>query len=281
MKIGITGATGQLGNILVAKLKEKTNQENLVALVRTPAKAAALGIDARAFDYSQPETLTESLKGIDTLMLISGSEVGQRETQHRNVIEAAKTAGVQWIVYTSLLHADESSLSLAEEHLATEAMLKDSGIAYTILRNGWYTENYTGTLKDSVKAGALIGSAGKGKISSASREDYAEAATVVLTTENHAGKVYELSGDTAYTLDDLAAEVSKQTGKDIKYQDLPEEKYAEILASFGLPEGLAAAIAGWDSGAGRNDLYDEGTTLSELIGRPTTPLAAVVKVALQ
>ena len=280
MKIGITGATGQLGNIVVAKLKERTNTENLVALVRTPAKAENLAVSARSFDYSKPETLAENLKGIDTLLLISGSEIGQRETQHKNVIDAAKTAGVQWIVYTSLLHADTSSLSLAQEHLATESMLKNSGITYTILRNGWYTENYTGTLKDSIKAGGLIGSAGAGKIASATREDFAEAAAVVLTTENHANKVYELSGDTAYTLDGLAEEVSKQTGKDIKYQNLTEEKYADILTNIGLPEGLATAIASWDVGASKNDLYDEGNTLSTLLNRPTTPLNKAVEAAL-
>lgn len=280
MKIAITGATGQLGRFAVAKLKERTAAENLVALVRTPSKAVDLGIEAREFDYSKPETLAESLKGIDALLLISSSEVGQRETQHKNVINAAKAVGVKWIVYTSLLHADTSSLSLAPEHLATEAALKSSGIAYTILRNGWYTENYTGSVPGAVQGGAFVGSAGDGKIASATREDLAETAAVVLTGEGHQGKVYELAGDEAYTLTDLAAEISRQTGKNIPYNNLSEADYAAVLITLGFPEGLAQAFAGWDTGASKGDLFDDSKQLSKLLGHPTTSLAVAVKQAL-
>lgn len=196
------------------------------------------------------------------------------------MINAAKAAGVKWIVYTSLLHADTSTLSLASEHLATETALKASGIQHTVLRNGWYTENYTGSAQGAVAAGAFIGSAGDGKISSAARVDFAEAAAVVLTTEGHVGKTYELAGDTAYTLSDLAAEISKQSGKNIPYNNLPETEYANILKSVGVPEGFAAAIAGWDVSASKNDLFDDAGQLSKLIARPTTPLAKVVADAL-
>lgn len=278
MKTGITGATGQLGSIVLEQLKSRTDAANLVALVRSPEKVEA--VEARAFDYSKPEGLAEALKGIDTLLLVSGNEIGQRAIQHANVINAAKEAGVQWIVYTSILRADTSTISLAGEHLATEKLLKESGIAYTILRNGWYTENYTGSITSAVGAGAFIGSAGEGKISSATRADFAEAAAVVLTEEGHVGKVYELAGDESYTLTDLAAEISKQTGKDIPYQNLPEEEYAKILKSLGLPEVFANGIASWDVSASKGDLFDDGKTLSTLIGRPTTPLSETVKVAL-
>ena len=280
MKIGVTGATGQLGRIVVEKLKEKVSAESIVALVRTPDKAADLGVEARAFDYSKPENLVTSLQGIDYLLLISSSEVGQRTLQHGNVINAAKQAGVKWIVYTSLLHADKSSLSLAEEHLATEVALKASGISHTVLRNGWYTENYTGSVKGALAAGAFIGSAGNGKIASAAREDYAEAAVAVLIGEGNVGKVYELAGDEAYTLTDLAAEISRQTGKNIPYNNLSEAEYANILKSLGLPEGLAQAIAGWDVGASKDDLFDDTKQLSALIGHPTTSLAKVIADAL-
>ncbi|WP_257657044.1 SDR family oxidoreductase [Parapedobacter lycopersici] len=280
MKIGITGATGQLGRLVVEKLKQRVNSETLVALVRSPDKAADLGIEAKAFDYTKPETLAAALRGIDYLLLISGSEVGQRKEQHQNVINAAREADIKWIVYTSLLHADTSSLSLAAEHVATEELLKASGIPYTLLRNGWYTENYTASIPGALGAGAFVGSAGDGKISSATREDYAEAAAVVLTTEGHAGNVYELAGDVAYTLNDLAAEVSSQTGKDIPYNNLSEAEYAGVLRSLGLPEGLAQAIAGWDIGASKDDLLDDTRVLSKLIGRPTTRLADTVKNAL-
>ncbi|MFB2120123.1 SDR family oxidoreductase [Parapedobacter sp. 2B3] len=281
MKIGITGATGQLGRLVVEKLRQKVNAEDLVALVRSPEKAADLGIEAREFDYAKSGALADALKDIDHLLLISGSEVGQRKVQHENVIKAAREAGVKWIVYTSLLHADTSSLSLAAEHVETEELLKASGIPHTILRNGWYTENYTASVRGALEAGAFIGSAGDGKISSAAREDYAEAAAVVLTSEGHQGKAYELAGDVAYTLKDLAAEISGQTGKDIPYNNLSAEEYAGVLTSLGLPDGLAQAIAGWDIGASKDDLFDDGKVLSKLIGRPTTTLGDTVKKALE
>lgn len=281
MSIAITGATGQLGAIVVAKLKEKVAAEEIIALVRSVDKGAGLGVKTRAFDYSHPETLSPALQGVDTLLLISGSEVGQRSAQHKNVIEAAKQAGVKWIVYTSLLHADKSTLNLAQEHLDTEAALKKSGIPFTILRNGWYTENYTGSIGGAIANGAFVGSAGNGKISSAPRYDYAEAAVNVLTTEGHAGKTYELAADAPYTLADLAAEISKQTGKNIPYQNLSESEYAGILTNAGLPAWLAGAFASWDTGASKNDLFDDGKQLSKLLGRPTTALATVVAAALK
>ncbi|WP_247237068.1 SDR family oxidoreductase [Telluribacter sp. SYSU D00476] len=281
MKIGITGATGHLGRLVIDKLKGKVSADSLVALVRSPQKAADLGVEAREADYNKPETLDSALSGIDTLLFISGSEAGKRAKQHQDVIEAAKKAGVRWIVYTSLLHADISKISLAGEHRATEAALKEAGIPYTLLRNGWYTENYAGSIPGALAAGAFIGSAGEGRISSAARADYAEAAVAVLTGEGHEGKVYELAGDEAFTLSDLAAEVSLQTGKAIPYKNMSQDEYAATLASFGLPEGLAQAIAGWDAAAAEDALYDESRQLSALIGRPTTPLSETVAETLK
>ncbi|MFA6702762.1 MAG: SDR family oxidoreductase [Dysgonamonadaceae bacterium] len=280
MKIGITGATGQLGRLIVDKLKDRISPENIVALVRTPEKIDDKTIEARQFNYDVPDSLAKSLEGIDHLMLISGSEVGKRKQQHENVINAAKKAGVKWIVYTSLLHADSSSISLAGEHRATEAALKASGIAHTILRNGWYTENYTSSIPASVKNGAIIGCAGEGKISSATREDYAEAAAVVLTSANQQGKVYELAGDKHYRLKELATEVSLQTGKDIPYQNITETEYVAILTSMGIPDEYAKTIVGFDTAASRNDLFDDSKQLSQLIGRPTTALSQSVKEVL-
>ena len=280
MKIGVTGATGQLGRLVVESLKSKVSAETIVALVPNPEKAADLGIEARAFDYTQAENLVASLKGIDKLLLISGNEVGQRLPQHLAVIDAAKQAGVKQLFYTSILHADSSPLGLATEHLATEVAIKESGLTYTILRNGWYTENYTGSAKGAVGAGAFIGNAGDGKIASAARVDYAEAAAVVLAGEGHEGKTYELAGDEVYTLTELAAEISKQSGKTIPYNNLTEAEYAGILKSFGLPDGLAEMLANSDTGASKGGLFDDSKVLSELIGRPTTSLAKVVADAL-
>lgn len=280
MKIGVTGATGQLGKLVVEQLKVKVGKDSIVALVRTPEKAIDLGVETRSFDYNKPEDLTEQLKGIDRLLLISSSEIGQRARQHKNVIDAAKNAGVKWLVYTSLLHADSSTLNLAGEHLETEKLLKNSGIDYTILRNGWYTENYTGSIRGALAGGAFIGSGGSGKISSAARADYAEAAATVLSDESHKLKVFELAGDKAYTLSDLAAEISKQTGKTIPYRNLPEEEYARILESFEIPKDFANAVASWDVSVSKGDLFDDTKQLSKLIGRPTTSMAESVRLAL-
>ena len=279
--IAITGATGQLGRLAVAALMRRVPPDQLVGIVRSPEKAADLGIAARAADYTRAETLDAALKGIDKLLLISSNEIGSRAAQHRNVIEAAQRAGVNLIAYTSVLHADRSPLSLAEEHRQTEAIIKASGIPYVILRNGWYTENYTGSIPGALAGGAFMGSAGDGKLSTATRTDYAEAAAVVLTTEGHAGMTYELAGDVAYTLRDLAAEISRQSGQEIPYKNLPEAEYARLLAGFGLPEAFASGLPAWDVDASKGALFDNSRQLSRLIGRPTTPLAQAVAAALK
>jgi NAD(P)H dehydrogenase (quinone) len=280
MTLAVTGATGQLGRLVIADLKAKRGAGEIVALARSPEKAADLGVTVREADYDVPETLAAALDGVDKLLLISGSEIGQRTAQHRAVIDAAKAAGVGHIIYTSLLRADTSPMSLAVEHRETEALIKASGLTYTILRNGWYTENYTGSVAGAVQAGALVGSAGDGRISSAARADYAAAAVAVLTSGDHAGKTYELAGDSAYTLTDLAIEVSAQTGKTVPYQNLPQDEYSKILVSVGLPEGFAAALASFDVDASRGALFHDGKDLSQLIGRDTTPMSKSVSDAL-
>jgi NAD(P)H dehydrogenase (quinone) len=277
MKTGVTGATGHLGRIVIEKLKLKLSAGNIVALVRSPEKAADLDVEVREFNYDNPQGLEKALAGIDTLLLISANEVGKRVKQHTNVIEAAKRAGVSWIVYTSILHADTSSISLAAEHYATEKAIIASGIRYTLLRNGWYTENYAGSLQGAIAAGAFVGSAGAGKIASASRVDFAEAAVAVLTGEKHQGMVYELAGDEAFTLDELAAEVSRQTGKNIPYRNLPEPEYAAILKKMGVPELYAKGIASWDVAASKGDLFADNRQLSKLIRRPTTKLSQTIR----
>ncbi|WP_282013976.1 SDR family oxidoreductase [Marinifilum flexuosum] len=281
MKIAVTGATGQLGSQVIEQLKCRVSNENIVALVRNTEKAANLGVETREFDYSKPDHLSKALHGIDHLLLISGTEFGQRTTQHKNVIYAAKEAGVKWIVYTSLLRADTSHLNLAAEHVETEEILTNSGLEFTILRNGWYSENYTASVPGAVSGGAFLGSAANGKISSAARVDYAEAAAIVLANETHKGKTYELAGDEFYTLSKLAEEISRQIGKDIPYNNLPEEDYANILKNIGLPEGLALGLANWDVSASHGALFDDSRTLSSILGRPTTPIAESVKVVLQ
>jgi NAD(P)H dehydrogenase (quinone) len=280
MKIAITGATGQLGRLVIEGLRARLPIADIVALVRNVSKAADLGVDTREADYTRPETLRRALAGVDTLLLISSSEVGQRVAQHGNVIEAAKAAGVKRIVYTSLLHADRSPLSLAPEHVATEGLLKASGLAITVLRNGWYTENYAGSIASAVVGGALSGSAGQGLIAAAARADYAEAAVAVLTGSGHEGKTYELAGDAPFTLAELAAEISRQTGKSIPYRNLPQTEFAAALAASGLPAPWPEKLAAIDVEVAKGALLDEGHALSQLIGRATTPLAVSVAAVL-
>jgi NAD(P)H dehydrogenase (quinone) len=281
MTIAITGATGHLGRLVVRDLKARMQPTDLVALVRSPAKAVDLGIAAREAEYDRRETLVPALAGVDTLVLISASDVGKRAAQHHNIIEAAKHAAVKRIIYTSLLHADRSPLlDLAVEHVAAETELKASGLQYTILRNGWYTENYTGSIPAALANGAFLGSAGDGRISSATRADFAEAAAVAVTDPGHDGKTYELAGDEAYTLSDLAAELSRQTGRTIPYRNLPEAEYAAALVGAGVPDGMARMIAGWDAAVALGALFDDGHQLSKLIGRPTTSLSVAIRDAL-
>lgn len=281
--IAITGASGQLGRLVLNDLLAKVPAAGVVAIVRNPAKAAdlaRLGIVLRRADYTNAAALDAAFAGVEKLLLISSSEIGQRAVQHLNVIGAAKRAGVKLLVYTSLLRADTSPLNLAPEHAQTEAALKASGLPCIILRNGWYTENYTASVPPAVANGAFMGSAANGRIASAARADYAAAAVAALTGAARVGRTYELAGDSAYTLAELAAEVSRQTGKNIPYQNLPEADYRAILLKIGLPAGLAAGLASWDVSASHGALFDDGRQLSKLIGRPTTPLAESVRQSL-
>ncbi|ECG9691729.1 SDR family oxidoreductase [Salmonella enterica] len=279
--IAITGATGQLGQHVIENLLKTTPASHLVAIVRNPKKAAPLsqrGIAVRQADYANEAALTTALQGVDKLLLISSSEVGQRTAQHRNVIQAAIAAKVKFIAYTSLLHADKSPLALADEHIETEKMLAESGIPHTLLRNGWYTENYLASVPAALKHGVFIGAAGEGKIASAMRADYA--AACVIREEGHAGNVYELAGDDAWTLSQLADELTHQSGKKIVYQNLSEVDFAAALKGAGLPDGLADMLANSDAGAAKGGLFDDSHTLRKLIGRPTTTLTESLRSVL-
>ncbi len=277
MTIAITGATGQLGRLAVAALKDRGAQP--IALARDPAKGADLAVETRAFDYLRADPA--ALTGVDTLVLVSSNDFNDRAGQHRRVIVAAKAAGVGRILYTSILKGEASAMILAQDHIATEAALRDSGIPTTILRNGWYTENYTGALGAAIQHGAIIGAAGDGRVSSAARKDYAEAIAVTALDASHAGKIHELAGDLAHTGTDLAAAVTAASGKPVAYVSMPQADYAKALQGFGLPEGFAMVLADSDACAARGALYDSSRTLSRLIGRPTTPISQTIAVALR
>jgi NAD(P)H dehydrogenase (quinone) len=279
----VTAASGQLGRLVIAELLKRVPAERIVAAVRDPGKVADLadqGVLVRHADYTDPASLDAAFEGATKVLLISSNDLGNRVAQHRNVIDAAARARVGLLAYTGVLHADRSTLGLAAEHRATEDAVRASGVPYTLLRNGWYVENYTVSLGGAIAHGALAGGAGEGRISAAARADYAEAAAVVLAKDGAVEQVYELAGDTAFTLGDLAAEVSRQTGKAIPFHNLPQKEYGELLVNVGLPPPLAELIADSDAQAAKGALFDDSRTLGKLIGRPTLPLADAVKAAL-
>jgi NAD(P)H dehydrogenase (quinone) len=284
-KILVTGATGQLGRLTVPLLSRRLPAGKLVALVRDPAKAAdlaAAGAELHQGSYDDPDSLERAFEGVSKILFISGNEVGQRLRQHGNVIDAAKRSNVDLLAYTSILHADVSPLELTVEHRETEKLIEDSGVPAVILRNGWYTENYTANIASVLQHNAVIGCAGDGRISAATRQDYAEAAAaVLLSEEDQTGKIYELAGDEAFTLADYAAEIARQTGKPIGYRDLPEADYKALLVKAGVPEIYAGVFSDSDAGAAIGALFNASRTLSSLIGRPTTSLADSVTAALK
>jgi NAD(P)H dehydrogenase (quinone) len=277
MTIVITGATGQLGRLVIESLLERgIPASDLRALGRNADRLAAFaaqGIDTRVIDFAQPETLDAAFSGADALLLVSGSEVGQRLQQHRNAIDAAVRAGVGRVVYTSASKATDTDLVVAPEHAETERLLAASGLPVTVLRNNWYTENYLGTLDTAAATGEIVGSAGEGRVASATRADYAEAAAVVLTTPGHEGAVYELSGDIAWTFADLAEVASELLGREVVYRPVSPEEHGSILTGVGLDAGTAGFVVALDGNIRDGALAEATPTLRELLGRPTTPLA--------
>ncbi|MFD7119689.1 SDR family oxidoreductase [Streptomyces sp. NPDC059892] len=285
MSIVVTGATGHLGRLVVESLlADGVPADGIAVVVRNKEKAAGLvarGVEPRVADYSRPETLTDAFRAGDRVLLISGSEVGQRVPQHAAVIDAARAAGVAQLAYTGILGGPDADFELAAEHKATERLILDSGLPYTFLRNGWYTENYTGNLAPVLEHDAVVAAAGEGRIAAASRADYAAAAAAVLTGEGHLNRAYELSGDTAWSLGEYAAELSRQTGRTIAYTNVPAETLLGILTGAGMPEPMAALLVEVDHAIERGLLAGTTGDLARLAGRPTTPLAETIAEALK
>lgn len=279
---GVTGASGQLGRLVLDELLHKVNPGDIVAFGRDLTKLdeyKAKGVNVRPMDYDQPEDLAAVLEGVDRLLLISGTALGERPRQHGNVIEAAKKAGVSYIAYTSILDAENTPIKLGAEHKATEMALADSGLAYDLCRMGWYNENYVGNLAAQVEHGVITGAQGQGRISSASRADLAAGCAHVLVS-GKGGETYDFAGDESWTMEDFAAEVSRQTGREVKYQDMSQEDYAKSLVGLGMPDVIAAVIANSSRATSQGALHNESRTLSRLTGRPTTPISETIAKAL-
>ncbi|WP_158841468.1 SDR family oxidoreductase [Saccharothrix deserti] len=282
--IVVTGATGQLGRLVVEALVKKVPADQVVATVRDPQKAAdlaALGVQVRTADYNEPSTLVEAFAGADKVLLISSSEVGRRVPQHAAVIDAAKAAGVSHLLYTSVLYADTTSISLAPDHKATEELIRESGIPFTFLRNSWYTENYEQSVAQSLDFGAIVGSAGDGRVGGVPRIDYAEAAVAALTGEGHEGKAYELAADEPFTYAELADAIARISGKTVAYQDVPADQHRGILVGAGLPDFVADMLVDADRAIAAGELASTSGDLRTLIGRPTTPLDEAVAALLK
>lgn len=279
----VTGASGQLGQLVLDHLQRLAPEATIAGLVRKEVDAAALrarGVEPRIGDYTDPASLRSAMAGVHKVLLISSSAVGQRVAQHQNVIDAARDAGAGLIAYTSILRADTSPMILAQEHKETEAALRSSGLPVTLLRNGWYTENLLGALDSDLKLGQHFGAAGDGRFTTATRNDYAEAAAVALLSDDAAGKVYELAGQPAFTLSEFAQTLSAETGSKVAYVDMPQEAFAQALVAAGLPEGFAGVLADSDAQAAKGALETDSTDLETLIGRPATPLKDAIRAAL-
>ena len=285
MPLLITGATGQLGRLVVEQLLAGgVPAGDIVATGRATDKIKNLadwGVQVRAVDFDDTAAVRAAVAGADRVLLVSAMEPGGRVAQHRNVIEAAREAGTGLVAYTSIVNAEAATIRLAADHQATEQLLRDSGVPYVLLRNSWYHENYTARLPAFLAQGAIPGSAGEGRISAAARADYAAAAVRVLTTEGHAGQAYELGSDEPFTLAQLAAEISAQSGKEVRYVDLPEAEYAKALKGHGVPELMADMIAETDAATAHGILHTASGDLTALIGRPATTLSAAVGAALR
>ncbi|MFD5516187.1 SDR family oxidoreductase [Streptomyces sp. NPDC127066] len=283
MSIVVTGATGHLGRHVVEQLLEKVPAEEITAVVRDESKAADLaarGVRLAVADYNTPETFDGLFTSGDKVLLISGNEFDKgRVGQHRAVIDAARAAGVSLLAYTSA--PGSLTAALADDHRATEDVLLASGLPYTLLRNGWYHENYTENLAPVLAHDAVVQAAGEGRIASAARADYAAAAVAVLTGEGHENKTYELSGDEAWSFAEYAAELSRQTGKEIVYNPVSPETFTSILTGAGLPEAFAGILAGVDVSIEKGELAVTTGDLSRLTGRPTTPIGESVAAALK
>ena len=282
MSIVVTAATGQLGSLVIDELLTRVPADQVVAVVRDAEKAAGIaarGVELRIADYGDPAALASAFRTGDTVLLISGMDP-DRVDQHKSVIDAAKEAGVTRLAYTGVLGGPEADFDLANDHKATEQAILDSGLSYTFLRNGWYNENYTAQLPVHLEHG-VVGAAGEGRIGSASRRDFAAAAAAVLTGEGHEKKAYELNGDVAWSLAEYAAEVSKQSGKTVAYNNVPAEALVGILSGAGVPEQFAGVLANVDQAIERGLLAGRGSDLSRLIGRPTTPIADSIAAALK
>ncbi|MBT0568527.1 SDR family oxidoreductase [Williamsia sp. CHRR-6] len=279
----VTGATGSLGRLAVEALlaSDGVTPSEVIAVVRDAAKAQPLadsGVTVRVADYDDPATLTTALTGVDRLLLVSGSEIGKRVAQHTNVIEAAVAAGVGILAYTSILNAETSTLQIAAEHQATEKLLASSGLTVILLRNGWYSENYTGGLAHTVAGGVFYGTGAGGRVAPAARADYARAAVAALI--DGTPRAYELAGPQHLTYPDIAAVVAEVSGSPVRYQDVSEADYAANLVAVGVPQPVAEVLADADHGVSRGELDSTSTDLTDLIGNDLVPFAEVVRTAL-
>lgn len=285
MSFVVTGATGQFGRLVVVELLAAgVAPEGIIATGRDrstlEALGSGLGVRTRFADLSDRSTLDAAFAGASRLLLVSTTDVDKRFGNHRNAIDAARTAGVDLIAYTSQVNAGTSQMLLAEAHSLTEEYLRASRAPFVILRNGWYLDNYTSQLATILERGSVVGAAHDGLVSAASRHDLATAAATVLTQDGHAGASYELGGE-AFTLKQLAATISELSGRPVSYQDLPVADFAGALVSAGLPAAFAHVLSNADAGIARGDLQTDSDDLQRLIGRKPTTASELLRLTLE
>lgn len=279
-KILVTGATGQLGSLIVQHLRRRAPDVQVIAGGRRTATIE--GAEYRHVDYDRPDTLDAAMEGVTRVVLVSGSEAGKRIPQHRAVIDAAARAGVKLLAYTSILNADRNPMQLAQEHRGTEQALAEGRVPYVLCRNGWYSENYLGSAPVAIQYGVLMSASGKGRLSTATRNDYAEgAAALILRDDHQPGQAYELAGSTSFDKHEFAQMLTRLSGKPVAVEDLSEADYAASLLQAGLPEPFARILADSDAKSGEGWLFDDSRTLEKIIGRPTTPIEVTLQEALR
>lgn len=279
----ITGATGQLGGIVVENLLEKVPARQIAVLVRDENKAADLkakGVEVRVGSYHDAASLANAMSGIDKVLLISSNDFNNRLGQHKNVIDAAKNAGVKHILYTgvTMKNINESPLKpLLADHYQTEDYIEESGLTYTFLQNSLYFEVIPLFVGANVLETGIFFPASDGKVAFAARQDLGETTATILATEGHENKTYNLTGATAYSFADVAASLSEFTGKAVSYTSPEPVAFEAMLKQFGLPEGIVLMSVLFAAGIQNGDFDLPSPTLEQLLGRKTTNLKTFLK----
>jgi len=273
-RIGITGASGQLGRRVVELLAAHVEPSRVLALTRSPEKLADLaarGVEVAFGDFAKPEELAQTLAGVDRLLIISTDDInGNRAALHANALKAAAEAGVSDIAYTSATAPHASSLGFIREHGVTEDLIRESGIPYTFLRNSFYADMLLDTAPQWGSTGEIHGVAAEGNINRVTREDCARAAVAVLTTEGHRNAIYDITGPGAMNGYELAEAVSAAAGSPVRYVSISADTMRQYLIGAGFPDPIAGLFVEIDQAIAAGEFDISSTAVRDLTGQEPT-----------